>query len=629
MNLIGNSYSIIAKSAAIASVFSAFCSRRGRKRTGEGTALRMTAEEARRQISELLLDWCDALVRLQINKTNDPRLDGGILCPACGCVHGRCHEAVYPLLWAAHTTGNESYLTAARRLFDWGENVRCADGGFRNDLKSEWKGVTVFAAVALHDALFFHGALLTAAEKARWEARLLAMGEWLSRNLTEQSSAYLNYLAANASAMALLGNYFSNEEYLSLAKRLAAFCLGHITQSSLICGEGHPRDAVSPKGCRAVDVGGYNVEETLPSLSRYAAAAGDRKTAEACCALWRAHLAFLLPDGAWDDSTGTRSFKWSYWGSRTADGCQGALFALGAEDPVFAEAAWRNFALYRRCTFDGLLAGGPDYRQNGEPACVHHTFCHAKALAATLDGPLPAFARVPVPSDHPSPLTHYPELDAWRAACGKWRLSVSGCDVSHAGARHVSGGCISLLWHADAGPLIAVGQMDQTLREPHNQQLSVHPETQGCGCPRLETTDVDAPAGQQFCRDARLSASQTADGVVIRADACLCFGDGRPLPGGAFFVEYRLTQDALVLCVHVPPALSASTRFVLPLIGDAADVSVLGGSLICAPARRFHLSPGFLCREYSFRPDSAGHITISISVRSASKPRDGALSDCP
>ena len=34
----------------------------------------------------------------------------------------------------------------------------------------------------------------------------------------------------------------------------------------------------------------------------------------------RAHLEFMLPDGAWDNSWGTRNYKWTYWGSRTSDG---------------------------------------------------------------------------------------------------------------------------------------------------------------------------------------------------------------------------------------------------------------------------------------------------------------------
>ena len=40
------------------------------------------------------------------------------------------------------------------------------------------------------------------------------------------------------------------------------------------------------------------------------------------------HLEFMLPDGAWDNSWGTRSFKWTYWGGRTSDGFMGGYYAM-------------------------------------------------------------------------------------------------------------------------------------------------------------------------------------------------------------------------------------------------------------------------------------------------------------
>ena len=574
----------------------------------------MTANDAQKQVTALLLQWCDALVRLQIDSPDCSRLDGGILCPACGGIHGRCHEAVYPLLCAARLTGDETYLTAARRLFAWGQNMHCDDGGFRNDFKSEWKGVTVFAAIALHDALSLHGDLLTPTEREKWEDRLSAMGTWLQEHLTQRTPAYLNYYAANACAMALLGRYFSKEEYTALAKRLAAYCMTHISGNGLLFGEGRPNDAVSPKGCRAIDVGGYNVEETLPSLCRYASAVGDTEMLDACRELWRAHLEWMLPDGAWDDSTGTRSFKWTYWGSRTADGCQAALFDLGRDDPVFAEAAWRNFELYRRCTYDGLLRGGPDDHQNGEPACVHHTFCHAKVLAAAIDGSIPAFERTPLPADRPQLLKYYPELDTFKVACGKWRMDVTGYDFSYSGASHACGGSVSLLWHETAGPLIAVGRMDNSLREPHNQQLSVRPETQRSGCPRIETVGAGAQYGQHRCASAQLSAELLPEGPVIRADASLCSEDGQPMPNGACMLEYRLTEDGLSIAGCVNAALADRVRFVLPLIGDKADVRILQGRLSCPPAKMFSFDPGFLGTQYSVLPDRSGRFQVGISV---------------
>ncbi len=90
-----------------------------------------------------------------------------------------------------------------------------------------------------------------------------------------------------------------------------------------------------------------------------------------------------LPDGAWDNSFGTRNYKWSYRGSRTSDGCA-AGYGL-ADDPVLQEAFRRNTQLLERCTQDGLLYGGDIFAAAGEPPCVHHTFGHARGLAVFLN----------------------------------------------------------------------------------------------------------------------------------------------------------------------------------------------------------------------------------------------------
>ena len=143
----------------------------------------------------------------------------------------------------------------------------------------------------------------------------------------------------------------------------------------------------------------------------------------------RGHLAFLLPDGGWDNSWGTRSFKWTYWGSRTSDGAIPALLALSAEEPGFFTAAERHLALLRRCTVDGLLYGGPRSAACGAPPCVHHTFTHAKALADALDTGVPA-ARdsAPLPRESADGVLFYPEIATWLAARGPWRATVTRYD---------------------------------------------------------------------------------------------------------------------------------------------------------------------------------------------------------
>lgn len=66
---------------------------------------------------ELLKQWGDVLLRLQIRQMDDLKLDGGILCPACKHIHGRCPDAIYGLMALADRTGEKKYLDGARRSF--------------------------------------------------------------------------------------------------------------------------------------------------------------------------------------------------------------------------------------------------------------------------------------------------------------------------------------------------------------------------------------------------------------------------------------------------------------------------------------------------------------------------------
>ena len=68
---------------------------------------------------DLLRVWCDKLLELQVTSVSDPALRGGILCPACAGIHGRCFDAIYPFLYLADADGDSRYLEAAKMLFDW------------------------------------------------------------------------------------------------------------------------------------------------------------------------------------------------------------------------------------------------------------------------------------------------------------------------------------------------------------------------------------------------------------------------------------------------------------------------------------------------------------------------------
>ena len=325
----------------------------------------------------LLKEWCDALLTLQLDMPLK-ELSGGIICPACHMIHGRCADAIYPLLSVAKVTGEQKYIRAAQKLFNWTENnMSCENGAVKNDMQLPWQGITVFYATTLAEALLYHGHLLDAAIKERWAARLEKALSFLIPFIDTINTA-INYRAAMCGLLALAAKLFQKEVYRKQAKFYADTMYPFLDQSGLLFGEAKQKAPVSAKGCLPVDIG-YNVEESLPSLILYVKECNDQKMQQILNKVLETHLDFALPDGGWDNSFGIRSIKWTYWGSRTSDGCQTAFPDMADIDPRLGEMAERNFELYRRCTQNGLLYGGPLYGKRAALCSSYFLPCKSRS----------------------------------------------------------------------------------------------------------------------------------------------------------------------------------------------------------------------------------------------------------
>jgi len=339
-------------------------------------------------MEDLLKQWCDGMLRVQINDPEHLELHGALSCPSCDFIHGRCMDAVYPFLYMADTTGNKKYTEAAVLVMNWAENnVSQPDGSWTviPDPKS-WRGISVFGAIALAEALHYHGHILDKEILAKWTERLSKVAKFIFDNFS-MTYSNVNYGSTSIYALNLLGRFFDNQEYIARSRELAKEVKNYLTEpNKLLFGEGKPVNGKSARGLLPVDLG-YNVEESLNGLVMYALQEKDEELIQLLTASLKGHLEFMLPDGAWDNSWGTREYKWSYWGSRTTDGCQQAYGMMADRYPEFGTAAYRNTELLQRCTGKeyGLLYGGPHFESHGVKPCVHHTFAHAKPLAALLD----------------------------------------------------------------------------------------------------------------------------------------------------------------------------------------------------------------------------------------------------
>lgn len=544
----------------------------------------------------LLTQWCEKLLSLQVCDKAEDGILGGILCPACSRVHGRSLDALYPFLCMADRTGDEKWVQAAKQLFDWAEqSVSLPDGSYACDTNNAWLGITVFSVTQLCEALKYHGHLLDSKTVIRWKARVRKAADFLMQYQPIYNHN-VNYRFANALAMQLAGELFHEKRYLIQAEKCAQQFQLHLTQNGLLFGEGIPPEGTTERGCQAVDIG-YNVEESLPSLALYAEMTKNEELARKIAESFVAHLQFMLPDGAWDNSFGTRNFKWTYWGSRTSDGCLLGCLLLAKYQPVLLTAAQQNLQLLNQCTHNSLLYGGLHYNRVGERACVHHTFEHAKVLAGILDRGLSMEGNGGVlPRETLPERVYFPEIDTFILRKKALLATITGYDWEYVKGGHASGGNITMLWHSSTGMILCATMNTYTTHEPNNQQLPRF-ERHETLSPRLECWEN----GVQYTslNDFKSEMHPLEDGTIQISGELVDNLHQRPTKKQTHSSIYQLSKDGLAVCVKLD---GDTGSFVCPLVSEEGEQVRVDGTCLTIEKQNaiveLNVNEGHLCLPY-------------------------------
>lgn len=429
-----------------------------------------------KRAERLLKEWCDTLLSYQV-KTNTPYTNDALLCPACHVIHGRIADLCFPLTVLWSKTGDESYLEQADRLIDWSEyNLRTERQLWFNDVGNRWIGTSAFSAMAIGEALYHFGEELPQKYKSKWTALFIRMSDaFVSLEGDRKFRPPSNYYCGIAALLAMAWKLTGDGCYYEKSKWWLEQAMGRFDADGLLYGEG----SVKPfeDGSYAIDMG-YNLEESLPLLLRYADLTGEYR--ELFRARLRDHLEFLLPDGAIDNSFGSRHNKWTYWGSRTSDGLIEGL-ALVLDDPLFANACDRVLSLYESCTHDGLLAM-PMAHEVGEPTCLHHTFAHAKALATLVCArTVPPVTDVSLPCETNYGAKCYQNGTLVLVSNGSFRATISAAKAMKLPDYAANaGGSLNLLYHKDYGIICAATSAEYIPSEPLNQQYLRHADQTPC-----------------------------------------------------------------------------------------------------------------------------------------------------
>lgn len=521
----------------------------------------------------LAATWGETLLRLQVKDPSHKHY-GTIIYPPEDAIHGRMGDTIYPFLHLAKTTGRPAYLDAAELLFRWMERmVSQSDGSWLNDpVPNAWKGTTVFTSIALAEAVKQHGDIMDHQFRQAILARLQKSGDFIYNNFSI-NYGNINYPIAASYGLSLLGELLDVSRFRQRGKEFAHEALRFITKEGFLSGEGGPHTP-SPKGCLSVDLG-YNVEESLPSLVLYSLLTDDKEVLDVAVRAMETHMEFMLPDGGWDNSWGTRNYKWTYWGSRTSDGCQPAYALMAARNPAFYKVALRNTELLQACTKDGILQGGLHYHSHGVPASLHHTFCHLKALVTILDHHAPPVPKeVLLPREKTYGSRFFNDIQTVLISQGMYRATVTGYDRNYKNYRagHASGGALSMLWHEKAGVLLAASMNEYQRYEQYNMQADTDPLSMPL-TPRIELQEGGTAYMNINDFTAVVSVVNDTDGVTVNTSSKLVDKDQQHPSSGEVTCEisYRFTEKKITIHFRHDGDVEKPVRIIIPVISSSEE----------------------------------------------------------
>ena len=529
-------------------------------------ALAGAEEASQARYLQALIPLVDQLLSTQITDPEDPDF-GALVSPSNNPQpnprHSRAAEAVYPIAVAYKHTKDAKYRDAAISLGNWLVGLQQDDGSWGENWPGHdgWNGTTADQLISLAGALELLRPELGPGELQAWENAIAMAADFSMGRFPGTSNINYTPTAAVGLVLAHRAVQAPKAAWLDKAASLIEHVSAQVNTDNFIVGEG-----------KGVDLG-YNIAQTIGFIAWYGILQDDPAAVDLAASVLKTHLYFMYPNGAIDNSWGTRSFKWTLEsGSKTAPGVHFSFGLLADRDPAIARGAalaldWlQNHAL----DAENRVVYGPHayLHENSNPPSNYQTFARAQSIATAVEfGPKPMPAG-PIPAEKYNWVQLFSTIETavLRTERVMATLSSYANNERYPLETAVRGGSATVVWFEGYGPdgfLQVSSQTEYQRIETRHMPKGIEPMPL---TPRIETTG-GAYQTNLFDPGAVLAVADSTEAIEVISSGALRDKDGAA--GPSFEWTHSFHKDRYSKTVEI--ASAAGVRIVEPFVDNPGN----------------------------------------------------------
>ena len=521
-----------------------------------------------------LYTLCDGMLATQNLKAGKDF--GALVCPSVNPdthpTHSRGAEAVYPFAVAFKRGHDAKYADAAVKLGNWLITIQNSAGAWGEVWPNHdgWDGTTADQLISMAGAYGILKDRLTPAENTAWTNSIKRAADWIEANFPKGN---LNYLPTGSVALKFAANVSANPpaKWMAKADALMAQTMQSVNSEDFITGEG-----------MGIDLG-YNIAQSIGYIALYGILTGKPEPLAFAARVLKVQGKFMYPNGAIDNSWGTRSYKWMLEsGTKTAPGIPFTFGLLADKDPAFSRGAQLSVEFLSRYYIGDqkLIVYGPNAAEHptSNPPCLYPTFARAQSLATAVEYGPDAVAPGPIRSETKNWSEYFSSAKTALVRTVMVMATLTAYDgiAQYDRSEVVRGGSITNLWFAGYGKL---GFLQSSSQSNYIREEAPHMPKEGALLPLTERIEKAGPPWVANLFDEKATLAVAPDGADFRATSAGLLRDSGGISSGIGFTWiHRFAADAYSGEATVTSALNV--RIVEPFVDLPGNEYALAGDSV-------------------------------------------------